>query len=299
MLKSILKKSNGYALSNTSPPSLLSREDRNRETALYHANLIQQRKDVETLILSSTETLLDFPSSTISDPAHPSPEDADMVKAMLKPFQPSDYDSLIEERNIDHKCGYVLCSRQCRHENTNAKFRIIQGIGQGSELLKVVEKGKLEQWCSVECGKRALFLRVQLSEVPAWTRTSFADGAIMLLEEEDDAQKETTDMVRRMQGINFNIEERNTSSDLQDLAIERGERVSPGSSSDLIEATIRENNCTVGRTTVHLDSTSELSHSTNVYDFVEGYRAQVSDPRGRHKLAEDEEDESQDMMRTI
>ncbi len=51
--KSILKKTPYPATSS-------SKEARDREVALYHANLIQQRKDIELEILLSLETLIDY-----------------------------------------------------------------------------------------------------------------------------------------------------------------------------------------------------------------------------------------------
>ena len=55
MPKSILKK---YPVVDraVSTPISNSQEEHNRETALYHANLLQQRKDVEAVVLTSTET---------------------------------------------------------------------------------------------------------------------------------------------------------------------------------------------------------------------------------------------------
>jgi hypothetical protein len=95
------------------------------------------------------------------------------LKGHMKSFQPSDYDSLIEERNINGKCGYVLCPRPPRSENTEAKLRIIRGKGRGEDAFRVVLRQTLEQWCPKSV-RREDFIRVQLSEEPAWMR---AEGA--------------------------------------------------------------------------------------------------------------------------
>ena len=97
MPHSILKKFKPPSTILPSPPAARAQDERNKETALYHARLLQQRKDVEALILASTETLLNLPSSPSADPACPSSSDALLVKDALKPFQLSDYDVLIEE----------------------------------------------------------------------------------------------------------------------------------------------------------------------------------------------------------
>ncbi len=80
MPHSILKKTNFSDITTPAPPAARSREDRDRETALHHAQLLQQRKDVEALVLASIEALLDVPSSLDADPAHPHPSDAALVR---------------------------------------------------------------------------------------------------------------------------------------------------------------------------------------------------------------------------
>jgi hypothetical protein len=67
MPKPILKKTSYPAtpVRNTSTTiSTPSREERDRETALQHARILQARKEVELDILSATEELLDYPLPT-------------------------------------------------------------------------------------------------------------------------------------------------------------------------------------------------------------------------------------------
>lgn len=300
-LKSILKKS-ANSTATPSPPAAISREDRNRETALHHADLIQQRKDVELLILTSTETLLEVPSNSASDPAHPFPAEAAQVKELLKTFQPSDYDSLIEERNIDGKCGYVLCPRPHTRENTNAKLRILQGRGKGPDALKVVKTQKLEQWCSEECAKRALYVRVQLSEVPAWTRAASVGCDIQLRGETNGAAEETAAIVEGIQRLGLDGKQEDLSDAMKDLALEKGEgkalRPNPG----LVDVNIKEHDTTTRRPPEPPDFSDVHEDGSRPEYSVEGYTPRISGSRVRRRHWEDEDEETNDyndVMRTI
>lgn len=160
---------------------------------MHHAHQIQAQKDTEALILDRILELVTFPSSPSADPAAPSAEDARAFKAALVPFQPADYDNLILERNIEGLCGYGLCPREHRKEDVGGKYRITWGAkgsgpgGRGREM-NIVPKEKLEMWCSDECAERAMFIRVQLAEEPAWERRNGAHGKQLLLLEEDRAR---------------------------------------------------------------------------------------------------------------
>lgn len=300
-LKSILKKS-ANSTTIPSPPAAISQEDRNRETALHHARLIQQRKDIERLILTSTERLLDLPSNPVSDPAHPSPTEAAQVKELLKPFQPSDYDSLIEERNIDGKCGYVLCPRPYIRQNTSAKFRILQGKGKGHDALKVVKRQKLEQWCSEECAKRALYVRVQLSEVPAWTRSASVGDNIQLRSEKHDAAEGTTPLIAGGQRLGLHSSQAGLSDAMKNLALERGDSKAPSETSGPINVAIKENDATAGK--LPLPPSISDTHEDRLargYS-VEGYTPRIPGSSMRQRHWEDEGGDSNDyndMMRTI
>ena len=211
-LKSILK--------STSPSSAASKgsdevDKRNRELALQHAYLIQHRKDVEAQVLTATESLLDYPTSPSPSADTPSLADSGSAKQLLKPFQPSDYDSLIEERNIDGKCGYVLCPLPHLSENTKAKFRMIHG----AQTLKVIETAKLQKWCSGDCAQRAMYIRVQLSEEPAWTRVEANSLDIELYGETELRANLLTPKTPDLEaGVTA------LTGDLENLAIERGQK---------------------------------------------------------------------------
>lgn len=170
-------------------------DPRHLAIALHHARQIQARKDTEALVLSHILNLMELPSSGDTDASSPSPEDTAIFKSALLPFQPSDYDNLILERNIDGRCGYTLCPREHRKEDPKAKVRIVWGPkgsgpgGRGKDM-RIVPKEKLEMWCSDECAERAMYIRVQLSETPAWERTERANVDIKLLEEARNLKKE-------------------------------------------------------------------------------------------------------------
>jgi hypothetical protein len=205
--KSILKKTTDRVeIENPTP-----RDQRNLEIALYHANLIQAQKDVEKEILDALETLIDFPADPFSSSSEPSPSDVETFKQLIQPFQPSDYDELIEERRIAERCAYVFCSNPPKKSGRGGKFTFLGGK-KGHDF-KVVEKNKTECWCSPECAHRALYVRVQLDEEPAWLRRGGAVPPIQLLTERDEDEK---------QG-NITIDHETLKRDLEKLKIERGE----------------------------------------------------------------------------
>ena len=281
MPKSILKKPPATDKVIASPPPH-SREERNRETALYHANFLQQRRDVEALVLASTETLLDFPSLPDADPANPSSEDASAVKTLLKPFQPSDYDALIDERNIDRKCGYMLCPRSNKLQNTDAKLRILQSAGKGPDALRVVERQTLEKWCSDECGKRALYIRVQLNEEPAWTRAGGFSGNICLLENAPrpkQSQEAGLILVQGLEKLEISLEEDRVVAAQKELAIERGDGDAVSRASRLVEVDIHENSNSSAKEPSSPTASIEHRETHGLHGSIEGYNPKLSNSK--------------------
>ena len=238
MTKSVLKRpSTAQGVSQLSP-----KQARHRETALFHADLIQQQKDVESQILFATETLLDFPPSSDSNPAHPSQKDTSVAKTLLRSFQPSDLDALIQERNIDNKCGYIFCPKPNRKQDTTARCRILQSKGEGKTTLKFVDRHILERWCSDECGKRALFIRVQLSEEPAWTRAASRDGDITFLEDDGNVIHIVNDaLTAQLQTLDIASPVDDMIGALNQLAIERGDGNAHRNRSVLVDVNVHEN----------------------------------------------------------
>ena len=295
MPHSILKKSKPPPATGIAPSAPRSQEERHREVALYHAQIIQQRKDMEARILASIETLLDLPTSPSADPAHPSHSDATLVKSSLNPFQPSDYDVLVEERNINELCGYVLCPRRNKKQNTEAKYRILQGSGKGADALKVVSRQSLERWCSDDCGKRALFIKVQLNEEPPWTRADPNSGEITLLENERQGEKHSESETSLVQGI-LNLDVGNAEDQIAEsmkaLALERGDAGAHRVSHGLGDFTIRENAVADGKPLLP----SFVMKGSGQHDFIEGYKPRLLDRNVEKEKTVTEED---DIMRTF
>ena len=210
-LRPVLKTSlpSAYAAVNAEQPpepsSLPSQEDQDKYLrgrpgatprhlgiALQHAHQIQAQKDAENMILDRTIELLAIPTSPSANPAAPSPEDAQIFKSALVLFRPSDYDNLIMERNYEDLCGYGLCPRKHRKEDsakgTTFHFKWgAKGSGPGGRgrTMDIVPRDKIEKWCSDDCAERALYIRVQLAEEPVWERRAddTRGGNIILLEE--------------------------------------------------------------------------------------------------------------------
>lgn len=301
MPKSILDKPRDIVGAG-SIPIVNSREERIRETALYHANLLEQRKDVEALVLTSTETLLDFPSSPDSDPARPSNRDASTVRRLLKPFQPSDYDALIEERNIDRKCGYLLCPRANRLEDTNANLRILPSKGKGADAFRVVESRTLERWCSDRCGKRALYIKVQLNEEPAWIRASNVGGDIALLEESLNAKQDQEAESRLAEGLKnleIGLGEERVIAAMKELAIERGNGDAVGKALRLVEVGIHEDTNAAVREPSSPAASTGMCGPEGLHDSIEGYKPKFANGKIPRKDNINAEDDGEDIIPTI
>lgn len=165
-------------------------DPRHLAIALQHAERIQAQKDTEALILDHILHLTTLPTNTTTDPSTPTPDDAHTFKSALRLFQPTDYDNLIQERNVEGLCGYTLCGRDRRRGEAGASHSIVWGAkgsgrdGRGREM-NIVPREKVEMWCSDECAQRAMYVRVQLAEEPAWERRAddTRAGDIVLLEE--------------------------------------------------------------------------------------------------------------------
>lgn len=163
--KSILKQGTAASLPTiTDEQKEKAERDRwNLGVALFHANKIQSQKDVQAQILANIEVLLDFPA----DPVFTSSE-ASRFARLLQPFQPSDFDNLVEERRADGKCGYALCANSPRSSKlgSNVAWKL-KGQGAGD-------------YCSNACLEKALYVKAQLSETPVWERAPIQQPQIIL-----------------------------------------------------------------------------------------------------------------------
>lgn len=184
-----------------------------RATALRHAESIEEKKRLRARITDLVLETFELPSSSSADPSHPTAADAALFKQALMLFQPSDFDDLVYERNVDDRCGFALCPRP------NAKVR---GGGevvwnrQGGKNFKLVAKAELERWCSPGCGERAMFVRAQLGTEPAWLRETPVERIEFLDQVKARRQGRPT-------SIDQSVEEVTLASRLSELSLERGE----------------------------------------------------------------------------
>ncbi|KAL3456603.1 Rtr1/RPAP2 family-domain-containing protein [Aspergillus heterothallicus] len=244
-------------------------DPRHLAIALHHAHRIQAQKDAQDLILDHILELVTLPSFPSADPASPSAEDTRKFKSALAPFQPADYDNLIQERNIEGLCGYGLCPREHRKENSRGTFRITWGGrgsgpgGRGREM-NIVPREQYEMWCSNECAERAMYIRVQLAAEPVWERRSEdLRGKELLLLEEGRSSGKGKNAVRNPASVkevlgqldNLHMDTTPEPSSVADdisrltvhddahsrnLAMERGDR-NPAFQSGRVEVQIQEN----------------------------------------------------------
>ena len=278
----------------------VSREARAREAAVHHAKLLQERKDVEMQILENMESLIEYPTSTDADAAQPPSEDVTHIKAMLIPFQPSDYDALIEERNINRKCGYVFCPKPNKLRGTKAKFGFLHTKDNG---MKIVDQKTLERWCSPQCGKRALYLRVQLDEEPAWERVGGIGGNIVLLDERRRSPLpsiKSSKIAESLEKLELQIGDATVAATMKDLAIERGDGNARANSSRLAKVEIIEN---TELQRDHQRPPDLNEQPSNVHELIEGYRPQKPGPqfKGSAEAGDDsgEDDLLSDLARHV
>ncbi|KAK6220321.1 Rtr1/RPAP2 family protein [Colletotrichum tabaci] len=232
-LKGILKKPAGSSVTNSNGSTntgaaaaavLNPRKQDPREIALQHARIIQQRKDLELEILECLALLSEYPTergSRLYSAAHPSPRDAADFKANVRLFQPSDYDDLIEERNVNGLCGYTLCAQPKPPASKGGEWRL---VNFGTSSFDIVNRKESEKWCSKDCQRRALYVKVQLNETAAWERAGIPDIEIELLGEHTSAKEEDPAAQATRDLANLRLEEtRRVADESATLALERGE----------------------------------------------------------------------------
>lgn len=231
-LKGILKKTTPTPTTTTLPTPPNPHDP--RTVAIHHANLLQTRKDTEAAILDNLLALLDLPQYTSHPPSSPHPADIAAFNHLLRPFQPSDYDDLITERNLaDDRCGYALCPNRRRRFKGAGTYKM---VNKGRKDFDIVETRELERWCSTECTRRALWVKVQLNETAAWERVGLPELKVELYPEKDAHGKQestTTTKTTTDQGEDGKLtkevanlqleEERKAAQDQAALAVERGD----------------------------------------------------------------------------
>jgi RNA polymerase II-associated protein 2 len=201
---------------NTSTPRP-DTEDRIRATAVKHAKMLEEKKQLRNRILDLVVECFDLPSKQIASPKDAPQTDVSLFKTSANLFQPSDFDDLVLERNIDNRCGYALCSRPKQKAKHDAKHV------WSNEAGFFVDRAEYERWCSKECKARAVFVRAQLSTEPAWLREN-APLNIKLLDEVE----QTSDLEKALRDLSIGqVDSEEIVSKLQDLSFERGDEGKP------------------------------------------------------------------------
>jgi hypothetical protein len=231
--KSILKKPQHGTL----PVSKAADDSRLRKAAVRHATIVQQRKDLEAVVLASVIALSEFPLVRASrfSASNPAPSDVTEFKSHVRLLQPTDFDDLIIERNSNNLCGYPLCPRPNNKVTSGGKWKL---VNVGKQDFDIVSKAELEKWCCHDCKKRALWVRIQLNETAAWERAGIPDLQIRVFGEDERSTPEIDDTIRDLAKLQLDekIKADNASNV---LAFERGE--SAGSARlGLVDVTIRE-----------------------------------------------------------
>ncbi|KAL5594162.1 hypothetical protein BROUX41_001207 [Berkeleyomyces rouxiae] len=223
-LKSILKSSKILDDDDDAPNAnqlRLERERHAREVAIKHAQTIQMRKEIEAQVLDSIVALSEFPlvRGPKYTPKCPSASDIQDFKARIRLFQPSDYDDLIEERNHNGLCGYALCPNPRIKVAGTGEWKI---VNTSRKDFNIVPKADIEKWCSTDCARRALYVKIQLNETAVWERAGSSILSIDLLNEGQANIESLNGVTSEMDKLKLD-EERTRALNLKDLAHERGE----------------------------------------------------------------------------
>lgn len=262
-MKSILKQQPTQPKPTDEDEAKAEKDRHNLNLALQHAYLIQHQKDVEAQILGAVETLIDLPSSPTF-----TAEEAKIFTTLVRQFQPSDLDALAEERRIDGRCGYALCSNAPRSSKLgeNASWKLSKGASD---------------FCSAACTRKSLYVKTQLSEVPAWERDPTRTVAIKL--HEDDRPVEDSTPVARISAAKQQV-----ANDHADLALERGEKTASLRPKQVMTDRIVEK-----RTVTH-KPLSSLNSTTVSHIAIEGYEPRQRTTSSGRRAESDDTDEDND-----
>ncbi|KAK0620023.1 Rtr1/RPAP2 family-domain-containing protein [Immersiella caudata] len=244
--KGILKKPKSTPGTSAPPPSEPTPLPLEQQIAIQQAKLLLQQRgeDIKPPVsLDFFERLSQFPvtrGASISA-ANPSTKDAREFIEAVQGFLPREYQDLIEERNCLGNCGYTLCPRPRR--KYTGEFKILS-----SGIAKVAD---LNMWCSDDCARRALFIKVQLDN-PSYIKR---DGQLVVRIELDDESKHSTrrqapknggaktdesELAKSMERLEID-KKTQTTRDKTALAVERGDARRPAQQ---VEVTIREKSTT-------------------------------------------------------
>ncbi|CAD0108443.1 unnamed protein product [Aureobasidium uvarum] len=222
-------------------------ERKRLQTAISHATLIQEQKAILRQNLDAIEELSDIPlgdSATLAETER-------FLDAMVD-FQGSDYDALIEERHVNGRCGYALCANAPRKALPKAPW--MKNRGQ-------------DMWCSDACAKKALYIKAQLSETPAWERRAGDRNPLVLY-----GGSQASSSPQQMQ-LPVRQKETPAKSSERELAYERGEvdTVAAAKMGRVLAAQVQENSIISSV----MPPTATSFADSDVHDLIEGYQ-----PRG-------------------
>ncbi|KAI1437216.1 Rtr1/RPAP2 family-domain-containing protein [Xylaria sp. CBS 124048] len=186
-----------------------------REIAIKHARIIHSRREVEDQIADSMIELSKFPPTRDAshNASNPADADAESFKNLVRLYQPSDYDDLIEERNANGLCGYTLCPNPHSRVSSGGTFKL---VNYGRKDFDIVPSRELEKWCSHKCAKRAMYVKVQLNETAAWERAGISSIQIDLFGENQGSAGDTPERLKT------EVQEK-AAQNARDLALERGD----------------------------------------------------------------------------
>ena len=241
---------------------------RNLRIALRHANRIQYQKDVQSQVLSNIETLLEIPRGTTSTPS-----EALKFSSLVQFFQPSDFDSLVEERRIDGKCGYALCSEAPR------------AVTLGSSAAWKLKGKGAAHYCNNGCLRKALYVKTQLSEVPSWERE--LDQQVEIVLPEDDRPAGPPSHSAAAQRVQERV------ANEHDLALERGETAASFKPGQVMASSIVE------KPTGFSMSPNLGSQSQSSYTAIEGYEPRKKTKRGTESTQPGDDDDEDDYVGNV
>lgn len=191
--KGILKKTAAAPPSpSPSPPrSRSTPSQQQQQQQQQHLRLLQHLAKTQLkppVPIETFERLCELPSDPSRPASSPSAADAHTFLSAARQFQPGEYLDLIEERTILGRCGYALCGRPRR--TLRGTFKLSARLAGGG----IARTEELNKWCSDECARRALYIKVQLDN-PSHVRGE--DGrfevVLELLGGADEAEGEGSD----------------------------------------------------------------------------------------------------------
>ncbi|KAI1775196.1 hypothetical protein F4818DRAFT_415814 [Hypoxylon cercidicola] len=130
---------------------------------------------------------------------------------------------MIEERNTRGLCGYALCAKPRIRTGKGGEYKL---VNFGRKDFNIVPRKELERWCSQQCARRAMYVKVQLNENAAWERAGIPSIRIELLDEPKQAGDEDDDAAKRLARDLEDLridKDRKATRVAADLALERGD----------------------------------------------------------------------------